>query len=120
MFDAECIAQQLGRETKCCDEIVLCDVRNAAGVYCIENKSGKGSNLSVEGIYKQLQNGADIADEYLGEREKFCFKPVLATERGISETRRKKLEGKNVQLRGMHKIHVAAKNTELSALQYPK
>ncbi len=79
IFSAEKIAAEIAPRKKRCDEIVLCDLENAVGIYCIENKGNPGySNLAR--IQEQLQGGANIAGTYLSADEMFQFLPVLAVE----------------------------------------
>ena len=77
VFCVDKICDKLGYKGKRCDEIVLCDVRGGTGVYCIENKGGEPGNLRASRVCKQLQGGADIVGERLGDGEIPRFHPVL-------------------------------------------
>lgn len=101
VFCVDGIADQISQESgkkkkKRCDEFVFCDIKNATGIYCIENKGGK--NIDLSKIRKQLQGGAKIIEKRLDPSEAFGFMPVLVTS-GIPPSYLKELINKKYRVK---------------------
>ena len=122
VFCAESIAVQTGREGKRCDEVVLCDVRGATGVYCVENKEGNSKNLRVSRVRRQLQGGADIVGAELGGGEVVRFLPVLVSENDLPDSVRREFRLRDNEVK-MHNseqgklIRILKKGDDLPKLQ---
>ena len=120
-YNMEEIARAEGIKTTRCDEIVLCDVADATGIYCIENKDGKnkekkskgdmptkGGERMIKKVHEQLQGGARFAQKCLAKNEEFLFLPVLVAEKKLSPRARGALLDK--------KYSVAIKQTKKQIL----
>lgn len=103
VFCAESIALQIGGEEKRCDEIVLCDARGLAGVYCVENKRGASRNLRASRVRRQLQGGADIVGAELGAGEIVRFLPVLVSENDLTDSMLRAFRRNKVKMRNMRR-----------------
>ena len=79
IFDTEEIFKKYEPESRRCDEFVFCDIEQATGIYCIENKGGNMKYLEDDDICEQLNDSAKFLESYIYYQEKFKFLPVLVT-----------------------------------------
>ena len=71
--------QEKGTAKKLCDCLVYWSHKNE----CLAVVELKGGGWNGGAVMEQLQRGADVAKELLGERGVHCFRPVLAHNGGV-------------------------------------
>ena len=83
-------------ENRCDSFVLCCCAQSTTGIYVVEEK---GAHLSVTGVKKQLQSGADFISSQLNKNDRFDFLPVLVA-KGVHKSMLHRLRQVEINLSG--------------------